>query len=103
MVAQLYDFTFTGNGLVGTGTYSGGPPGQSPGGALLATAYPGGSDTFTAYDTCDECQFAGQSGTVTLRAYGTTSRNGFTTGTFLITRLSPEGTRRPNPLRSRRG
>jgi hypothetical protein len=85
IVAQLYDFAFTGSGLVGTGTYTGGPPGQSPGEAVLSTVYPNGSSSFTAYDNCDRCSFAGQHGSVSLRAYGTVSRNGFTTGSFLIT------------------
>jgi hypothetical protein len=85
IVGQLYNFTLAGQGLVGTGTYNGGPPGQSPGEAVLATVYPNGAESFIAYDTCDQCSFAGQKGIVSLRAYGTTSRNGFTQGTFLIT------------------
>ena len=85
IVAQLYNFTLKGRGLVGTGTYNGGPPGQSPGEAVLSTVYPNGADSFTAFDNCDKCSFHGQTGSVTLRAYGTTSRKGLTTGTFLIT------------------
>jgi hypothetical protein len=83
--AQLFNFSLAGNGLVGTGTYNGGPPGQSPGAAVLSTTFPNGSSTFTAYLTCDSCSFAGQSGSVSLRAYGRSDKNGFTTGTFLIT------------------
>jgi hypothetical protein len=85
IVAQLYDFTLKGKGLVGTGTYTGGPPGQSPGEAVLSTVYPNGTESFTAYDNCNMCSFAGQNGSVTLRAYGTTNRKGLTYGTFLIT------------------
>jgi len=50
----------------------------------LATVHPNGSESFLAFDTCT-CSYDGQSGTVTIRAYGTTSANGFTRGTFLIT------------------
>jgi len=83
--AQLNNFALTGGGLVGTGTYNGGPPAQS-GEAYLSTIYPDGSQSFTAFDTCDTtCSFDGQSGAVTLRAYGKTSPSGFTHGTFLIT------------------
>lgn len=83
--AQLNNFALTGGGLVGTGTYNGGPPAQS-GEAYLSTIFPDGSQSFTAFDTCDTtCTFDGQSGAVTLRAYGTTSPSGFTKGTFLIT------------------
>jgi len=85
IVAELNDFTLAGNGLTGTADYTGGSPGQAPGEALLATAYPDGSESFVAYDTCGACSFHGQTGMVTLRAYGTTSKSGFTHGTFLIT------------------
>ncbi len=84
--AQIFNFTLAGKGLVGTGTFPpGGSPGQSPGEAVLSTTFPNGSATFTAFDTCDKCRFAGQKGSVSLRAYGTTTKKGFTSGTFLIT------------------
>ena len=83
--AELNDFTLTGNGLTGTADYTGGAPGQAPGEALLGTAYPDGSQSFVAYDPCGACSFDGQTGMVTLRAYGSTGRSGFTHGTFLIT------------------
>jgi hypothetical protein len=84
--AAIYNFTLAGNGLVGTGTFPpGGTPGQSPGETVLSTTFPNGNTTFTAFDTCDKCSFAGQSGSVSLRAYGTVNQKGFTYGTFLIT------------------
>jgi hypothetical protein len=84
--ADIYNIAFAGNGLVGTGTFpADGTPGQSPGEAVLSTTFPNGTTTFTAYDTCDMCSFAGQTGSVSLRAYGTVNRHGFIQGTFLIT------------------
>ncbi|HXW35336.1 MAG TPA: hypothetical protein VEJ87_12215 [Acidimicrobiales bacterium] len=84
--ADLGNFTFTGNGLTGSATYSGGPPGQSPGEAILGTAYPtNGTVSFVAYDTCPACSFGGQTGMVTLRFYGTIAASGSVTGTFFIT------------------
>ena len=85
VVAQINNFVLAGAGLVGSGTYTGGPPGQSPGEAVLAVVAPNGSDQFIAFDDCPSCSFAGQTGSVTLRAYGTTTPSGFTSGRFLIT------------------
>ena len=50
---------------------------------VLATVFPGGDQAFNAIDKCT-CSFDGQSGTVGIRAYGTTSSSGVTTGTFLV-------------------
>ena len=84
IVAQVGNFALTGRGLKGTGTYSN-PPGPAMAGeTYLATVYPNGSTRFTVYDVCS-CSFHGQTGMVSIRAYGTTSRNGYTSGTFLIT------------------
>jgi hypothetical protein len=85
IIAELNSFTLSGTGITGTATYTGGPPGRVPGEAYLATAYPDGSQSFVAFDTCGACSFDGQTGQVTLRAYGSTDRSGLTTGTFLIT------------------
>ena len=88
ITADIFNFTLASKdgGLVGTGTFpAGGSPGQSPGETVLATTFPNGTESFTAFDTCDKCSFAGQNGSVSLRAYGTTNRHGFTTGSFLIT------------------
>ncbi len=85
LIAEIENIAFTGSGITGTADYTGGPPGQSPGEAFLGTADPNGSISFVAYDTCAACSFDGQTGMVTLRAYGTISPSGQTTGTFLIT------------------
>jgi hypothetical protein len=84
LIAELNNIVFAGTGLVGKGTVNPQlPPGQS-GEAFLATVAPDGSAKFTAYDTCN-CSYGGQTGTVALRAYGTTTSDGVVTGTFLVT------------------
>ena len=83
--ADLNSFALTGNGLTGTATYTGGAPGQAPGEAVLGTTYPNGVEQFTAYDTCTSCSFDRQTGPTSVRAYGTTTPKGFTSGIFLIT------------------
>jgi hypothetical protein len=84
ITADLNDFALAGTGLTGSGTYNSSLPPGSSGDAVLATRYPNGSKSFIAYDTCN-CSLGGQAGTVTMRFYGTTSPNGFTYGTFLVT------------------
>ena len=87
--AALNSFALAGTGLTGTGTLVPSAPPASTGEAVLATVSPNGNESFTAYDTCDSCSFDGQSGAISIRAYGTTSSKGFTTGTFLITSGGP--------------
>ena len=83
--AYLNDFALTGTGLTGSGTYNSSlPPGQS-GDVVLSTENPNGSSSFEAIDTCTSCSFAGQTGSVTIRAYGRSSASGSTYGTFLVT------------------
>jgi len=82
--ADLFNFTLAGSGLTGSGTVDPGQPPGSTGEAVLSTVFPNGSSAFTAFLTC-HCSFGGQHGPVTVRAYGTTSPWGFTTGTFLVT------------------
>jgi len=84
LVGALNNDTLNGTGLTGSITVVPKTPVGSTGEAVLATVHPNGSESFLAFDTCT-CSFDGQSGTVTIRAYGTTSANGFTRGTFLIT------------------
>jgi hypothetical protein len=84
ITADLNNFKLKGTGLTGSGTVNlSAPPGTS-GDAVLSTVKRDGSSMFIAYDTCT-CRFHGKTGTVLLRFYGTTSPNGFTYGTFLVT------------------
>ena len=89
ITADLNNFALAGRGLTGTGTLNPSAPPGATGEAVLATEYPNGTESFTAYDTCDTCSFDGQNGAVSIHAFGTTSRNGFSTGTFLITSGGP--------------
>ena len=83
IVANLNDFVLTGTGLTGSGTFNPAVPPGSSGEALLETVFPNGSKSFVAFDTCN-CSFGGQTGTATIRFYGTTSEDGSTYGTFLV-------------------
>lgn len=84
IVAELGSFSISGFGLTGGGSYNPTlPPGQS-GSALLATIYPSKNESFTVYLSC-HCSYAGQTGTVRLRAYGTSTPRGFSYGTFFVT------------------
>jgi hypothetical protein len=85
ITAVLNDFTLKGSGLTGSGTANPSLLPQPSGDAVLSTVYPNGSRSFIAYDSCDSCSFGGQTGTTTLRFYGTTSAGGVTYGTFLVT------------------
>jgi len=83
ITAVLNDFTLTGTGLTRSGTVNVKLLPTPSGDAVLSTVYPNGSSSFIAYDTC-KCTFQGKTGTVLIRFYGTSSRNGFTHGTFLV-------------------
>lgn len=83
--AALDSFTLSGDGLTGTATYTGGAPGQAPGEAVLGLAQMNGWGNYIAYDTCSSCTFDGQTGPVSLRAYGVQYPDGHTQGVFLIT------------------
>jgi hypothetical protein len=89
IAVALNDFALAGRGLTGTGTLNPSAPPGSTGEVVIATVNPNGSESFTVYDTCDSCSFDGQSGAISIRAYGTTFPNGFSTGTFLITSGGP--------------
>ncbi len=84
LAAAVNNVILGGNGLTGSETYDPSQQLGSTGEAVAVTIYPNGSESFTAFDNC-ACTFAGQSGTVSIRAYGTVSPNGTTNGTFLIT------------------
>lgn len=85
ITADLNNFKLTGTGLTGSGTVNLSAPPGTTGEALLATAKPNGSKSFIAYDACDTCKLGTQAGSTTLRFYGTTTPNGLTYGTFLVT------------------
>jgi hypothetical protein len=85
ITADLYNFVLKGHGLTGSGTFS--PtigPGLS-GQTVLSTTFPNGFSKFTVYLVCNPCTFKGQTGSVSLRAYGTTTPKGVSSGTFLVT------------------
>ena len=84
LVAEVNNVVFAGSGLEGTFTVDTTQPLGSTGEAVLATVHPDGSESFTVFETCNPCSFQGRSGSTTLRAYGTTSATGVTTGTFLV-------------------
>ena len=81
--ASLDSFVLSGAGLTGSGTYDPTKDPGTTGAAILSTTFPNGWSSFTGFLTCD-CSFGGQSGTVAIRVYGTTSPSGATQGTFLV-------------------
>jgi hypothetical protein len=83
LAAEVNNVVLGGSGLTGSETFDPTQPIGSSGEAVAVTKYPNGSEAFTAFDTC-ACSFQGQSGTVSIRAYGTVFPNGWTSGTFLI-------------------
>jgi hypothetical protein len=88
LAGELNTDTLTGTGLTGAITpVSGAAPGTS-GETVLATVHPDSSESFLAIDNC-ACSFDGQSGMVTIRAYGTTSASGWTHGTFIVAGVAP--------------
>jgi hypothetical protein len=85
LLAEVNDVVLSGQGLKGTLTADLTQPLGSTGEAFIATEYPNGSESFTAYENCSSCSFDGQTGSTTLRAYGTISPGGSIAGTFLVT------------------
>jgi hypothetical protein len=85
LAAEFNNVVLSGKGgLTGSITVvPGNPPGQN-GETVVASVGPDGSENFEAFDDC-ACSFQGQSGPVSITAYGATSANGVTRGTFLIT------------------
>jgi hypothetical protein len=72
LLGQTATATFGGSGLTGTAMEK-----------TLVTVFPDGSSAFNAIDKCS-CRLAGESGMTRIRAYGRSSADGLTTGTFLI-------------------
>jgi hypothetical protein len=86
--AEVNNVVFGGSGLTGTATYDPTAMLGSSGEAVAVTTHPNGSESYTAFENCD-CTFHGQSGMITLRAYGTASPDGSTWGTFFVTSGGP--------------
>ena len=86
--AELNNVVFAGTGLTGAVTAVFPPtmaaPLGSTGETVITTDHPDGSESFQADDVCAACTFAGQSGSTSVRAYGTVSPHGVVTGTFLV-------------------
>jgi hypothetical protein len=86
--AELNNVVFAGTGLTGAVTAVYPPttadPLGSTGESVITTVHPDGSESFQADDVCAVCSFDGQSGSATIRAYGTVSPSGVITGTFLV-------------------
>ncbi|MGP0107813.1 MAG: hypothetical protein ACLPR9_02905 [Acidimicrobiales bacterium] len=89
LAAELNSDILAGTGLTGSISAVFPPTTAAPLGStgelVVATVHPDGSESFLANDNCNPCSFDGQTGTVSIRAYGTTSANGTTKGTFLVT------------------
>jgi hypothetical protein len=87
--AELNNVVFAGSGLTGAVTAVYPPttadPLGSTGETVITTDHQDGSGSFQADDVCASCTFDGQSGSTSIRAYGTVSPNGVITGTFLVT------------------
>ena len=88
LVGESNTDTLTGTGLTGAITPVPGAPAGQSGETVLASVHPDNSESFLAIDN-SACSFDGQSGMVTIRAYGTTSASGWTHGTFLVAGVTP--------------
>ncbi len=86
--AAINNVVLGGDGLTGTETYDATKQLGSTGEAVIETTHPDGSESFMAIDNCD-CSFQGQSGLISIRAYGTATPDGKVKGTFLVTSGGP--------------
>ena len=84
LAAELNNVVLGGSGLTGSITVVPGSMLGSTGEVVVASVHPDGSESFEAVDNCT-CSFQGKTGPVTVWAYGTTSAQGVTYGTFLVT------------------
>jgi hypothetical protein len=80
---ELNNAELTGWGLTGSITIDSSTTYDGSGENVLETTFPGGWSSFEANDLCT-CSFQGQTGTISIRAYGTTSPNGYTSGIFVV-------------------
>jgi hypothetical protein len=83
ITADFNNFVISGKGLTGTGAFDQKLGPEASGQNVLSTVFPNGSSQFTVYITC-QCTFQGKSGTISIRAYGKSTPNGASSGTFLI-------------------
>ena len=83
LIVDLNNAIIAGAGLKGSVKIVPGAPLGSTGEVVAATIHPDGSQSFEALDNCT-CSFRGHAGTVTIMAYGRTSKHGVTKGLFLI-------------------
>lgn len=88
LLGQLNNVTLAGAGLTGTLTVDLTKPPGHTGEAVLSTTHPDGSASFEADLTCT-CSFQGHSGTLRVVAYGTTTEDGLSTGTFIVASGGP--------------
>ncbi len=70
----LNTVSLTGSGITGSNQQE----------EVLSTGNTDGSSSFIAYDLCSTCRFHDADGSATIEAYGTTSADGYTSGTFLV-------------------
>jgi hypothetical protein len=83
LTGELNNAKLTGWGLTGAISISSATTYDGSGESVFGTQFPDGWSTFRANDIC-ACTFQGQSGTISIRAFGTTAPSGYTWGTFLI-------------------
>jgi hypothetical protein len=83
LLIALNDGIFTGSGIQGSITVNLRRPLGKTGEVIVITVHPDHSQSFLVIDRC-KCSFAGHSGILRIFAYGTTSLDGITSGTFLI-------------------
>lgn len=90
LTGQLGDATLSGWGLTGSIALDSSTTYDGSGELVLGTQHPDGWSSFQADDLC-ACSFQGQTGTVSIRAYGTTSPDGRTWGIFVLNSGGAQG------------
>lgn len=90
LLGELNNAALSGSGLVGSVAIDSSKAYDGSGENVFETTYPSHWSSFEANDLCT-CTFQGQSGSVEIRAYGTTSPSGVTNGTFIINSGGAQG------------